>query len=111
MRIFSAFKGGRMKQTYSVDYMPGARKFFKKIKDKSLKSAFTNALIKILADPYNAGRPKTGDLAGVYGYDVFYNKTNYEIAYRIYEESNHLVVIILAGTRENFYDQLKSYIR
>ncbi|MDI6814000.1 MAG: type II toxin-antitoxin system RelE/ParE family toxin, partial [Desulfitobacteriaceae bacterium] len=24
-------------------------------------------------------------MAGVYGYDVYYNKTNYEIAYRIYE--------------------------
>jgi hypothetical protein len=40
---------------------------------------------------------------GVYGYDVFYNKTNYELAYTIVEENDKTVVVILAGTRENFY--------
>lgn len=36
---------------------------------------------------------------------------NYEIAYLIYEEDGKLVVVILAGTRENFYQQLKRYIK
>ena len=38
----------------------------------------------IAQDPYT-GESKTRDLSGIYGYDVYYNKTNYEIAYRIYE--------------------------
>jgi len=57
------------------------------------------------------GGLKTGDLSGIYGYDVYYNKTNYEIAYRVYEEAGKIVVVILAGTRENFYDELKRYMK
>jgi mRNA interferase RelE/StbE len=34
---------------------------------------------------------------------VFYNKTNYELAYTIIEEDGETVFVILAGTRENFY--------
>jgi mRNA-degrading endonuclease RelE of RelBE toxin-antitoxin system len=41
---------------------------------------------------------------------LYYHKTNYEIAYRIYEDEG-LIVIILVGTRENFYDELKRYIK
>ncbi len=65
---------------------------------------------KLSSDPY-IGELKTGDLAGVYGYDVNYSKTNYEIAYRIYEEDDKIVVVILAGTRENFYNELKRYMK
>jgi mRNA interferase RelE/StbE len=42
---------------------------------------------------------------------LFYARTNYEIAYRIYEEENKLVVVVLAGTRENFHEQLKRYMK
>lgn len=94
---------------YELRYLPGAQRFFKKLKEKGLKEAFRRALTAIAQDPY-VGERKTGDLAGLYGYDVYYNKTNYEIAYRIYEENGKLVVVILAGTRENFYEHLKRYI-
>ena len=45
------------------------------------------------------------------GYDVFYNKTNYEISYKIYEINENSIIIILIGTRENFYNELKNYIK
>jgi len=90
--------------------MPQAEKHFKKLKKKQLKIAYREALNKISADPYNAGERKTGDLSGIYCRDVYYDKTNYEIAYRIYEENGKIVVIILAGTRENFYLELKRYM-
>ena len=95
---------------YELRYLPGAERYFKKIKEKGLKAAFRQALESIQEDPY-IGESKTGDLAGIYGLDVFYNRTNYEIAYRIYEENGHLVIIVLAGTRENFYQELKRYIK
>lgn len=45
------------------------------------------------------------------GYDVYYNKTNYEISYKICEIDGKDIIIILIGTRENFYDELKKYIK
>lgn len=86
--------------------LPPAARFLKKLKEKPLKAAFQKAVDEILLDPY-VGELKTGDLLGVYGYDVFYNKTNYELAYTIVEENDKTVVVILAGTRENFYEELK----
>ena len=65
-----------------------------------MKDAFRKALEAITQGPY-IGESRTGDLLGIYGYDVYYNKTKYEIVYRIYEEDGELVVVILAGTREN----------
>ena len=95
---------------YEIRFLPQAEKYIKKLKDKQLKKAFQDALQAIAEDPY-AGDEKKGDLVGVYGWDVYYARTNYEIAYRIYEEEGQLVVVVLAGTRENFYEQLKRYIK
>ena len=94
---------------YELKYTPAAQKYFKKIKEKGLKTAYKEALTEIQNDP-SCGSEKIGDLAGLYGYDVYYNKTNYEIVYRIYEEDGNIVVVVLAGTRKNFYDELKRYI-
>ena len=47
----------------------------------------------------------------MYGYDIYYNKTNYELAYTVEYLENQVIVVIMAGTRENFYDQLKQYMR
>ena len=52
------------------------------------------------------GELKAGDLAGVYDYDIYYNKTNYELAYTVEYVEDKVIVVIMAGTRENFYDQL-----
>ncbi|MHB8280203.1 MAG: type II toxin-antitoxin system RelE/ParE family toxin [Candidatus Humimicrobiaceae bacterium] len=90
--------------------LPPAAHFLKKIKEKPLKSAFQKAIDDILQNPY-IGDLKTGDLSGVYCCDVFYNKTNYELAYTIIKENDETVVVILAGTRENFYDELKRYMK
>ena len=57
-------------------------------KDKKLKSLYQEA--------------KTGDLNGFYGYDIYYNKTNYELAYTVECINGELIVVVMAGTRENF---------
>lgn len=90
--------------------LPPAAHFLKKIKEKPLKLAFQKAIDDIIQNPY-IGDPKTGDLSGVYCCDFFYNKTNYELAYTVIEENDETVVIILAGTSENFYDELKRYMK
>ena len=93
-----------------VRFLPPAAKFIKKLKDKKLKNLYQAAVDKIRED-YTVGEAKTGDLSGIYGYDIYYNKTNYELAYTVEYLENVVVVVIMAGTRENFYDQLKLYMR
>ncbi len=93
---------------YELRILPPAAKYLKKIKDKRLKELYKNAMDAICKDP-SIGTDKTGDLSGIRGYDIFYNKTNYELAYTIKEENGKYVIVIMAGTRENFYEQLKRY--
>ena len=94
---------------YEVKYTNAAERYFKKLVDKKLRAAFKSAIDTVCANPY-VGTQKAGDLKGIYGYDVRYAGVNYELAYRIYEEENNYVVVILAGTRENFYDELKRIV-
>ena len=95
-------------------FLPPAAKYLKKLKDKTLKKLYDEAIREICKDP-TIGEPKHGDLEGVFGYDIYYNKTNYELAYtveeRVNEDSGEIetVVVIMAGTRENFYDELKQF--
>lgn len=93
-----------------VIFLPPAAKFIKKLKDKKLKKLYQEAVDRIRED-YTVGEMKTGDLSGVYGYDIYYNKTNYELAYTVEYVEDKVIVVIMAGTRENFYDQLKQYMR
>lgn len=93
-----------------VRFLPPAAKFIKKLKDKKLKMLYQEAVDKIKED-YTVGEVKTGDLSGVFGYDIYYNKTNYELAYTVEYLEDKVIVVIMAGTRENFYDQLKQYMK
>ena len=47
----------------------------------------------------------------MFGYDIYYHKTNYELAYTVEYLEDKVMVVIMAGTRENFYDQLKQYMK
>ncbi len=93
-----------------VRFLPPAAKYIKKLKDKKLKRLYQEAVDKIRED-YTIGEAKTGDLSGVYGYDIYYNRTNYELAYTMEYVEDKIIVIIMAGTRENFYEQLKQYMK
>jgi mRNA-degrading endonuclease RelE of RelBE toxin-antitoxin system len=96
--------------------LPPAAKYIKKLKDKKLKKLFQEAIDEILINPTIADE-KTGDLRGIRSYDIYYNRINYELAYTLeyvqQENSDEvdIVVVIMAGTRENFYDELKRYLK
>ncbi len=93
---------------YEMQFTSQAARYFKKLKEKPLKKTYENELRKIMQNPY-IGPPKRGDLSGVYGVDLRYKGINYEIAYTIHEDGGKKVIVLLAGTRENFYEQLKRY--
>lgn len=95
---------------YEILFSSSAERFFKKLKEKPLKKAYKEALLKLREDPY-IGQLKQGDLAGIYGLDVKYKGINYEIAYTISEANGKKIIILLAGSRENFYKQLKRYMK
>lgn len=92
-------------------YLNPAEKYFKKLKEKPLKRKFLEKIEDIRLNP-NIGELKTGDLAGIYCCDIRYKGINYELAYRLEENENgEIVVIIMAGTRETFYQEIKRYIK
>ncbi|WP_418791714.1 type II toxin-antitoxin system RelE/ParE family toxin [Phosphitispora sp. TUW77] len=94
-----------------IVFLNPALKYFKKLKDKQLKKKYETALLEIRKNP-EIGDIKTGDLAGIWGYNVYHNKTYYEIAYYLAEnEKGELVVVVMAGTRENFWDTIKKYMK
>lgn len=95
---------------YEIRFSPAAEKYFKKLKEQKLKEAFKEALIELAEDPY-AGDEKKGDLAGLYCWNVRYAKTDYRIAYRIYEEEGKFVIVVLAGTHEGFYREIRRYMK
>ena len=92
-----------------VRFLSPAAKFIKKLKDKKLKMLYQEAVDRIRED-YTIGKAKTGELSGIYEYDIYYNKTNYELAYTVEYLEDRIIVVIMAGTRENFYSQLKQYM-
>lgn len=79
--------------------LPPAARYLKKLKDKQLKMAYQKAMDQILID-HTLGTAKTGDLTGIFGYDIYYNKTNYELAYMIEHKDDKVIIVIMAGTRE-----------
>lgn len=89
-----------------------AAKELKKIRksDRSLFLKMDAAIQAIRANPY-AGEPKKGDLKGYFCVDINHMGSNYELCYGIEEDENgEMVLIILMGPRENFYEQLKRYL-
>lgn len=94
-----------------IVFLNPALKYFRKLKDKQLKKKYGTALLEIRKDP-EIGDRKIGDLAGICGYDIYHNGTNYEIAYYLAEnDKGEIVVVIMAGTRENFWDAIKKYMK
>jgi len=94
-----------------IVFLNPATKYFKKLKDKQLKKKYEMSLIEIRKAP-EIGERKTGDLAGIWGYDIDHNGTNYEIAYYLAENNKgEVVIVIMAGTGENFLEAIKRYMK
>ena len=91
---------------YSISPSKRVVKYLKKLKDKQLKRKFVDKIYNDIAnDPYSGDR-KHGDLKEFYAYGFKYNKTNYRIAYTI-NDDGEIVIVVLTGSHEKFYEQLK----
>lgn len=94
---------------YRLIILPPVARYLKKLREKPLKDIFQRTIEELASDPF-IGEAKSGDLSGIYCCDIHYHKTNYELAYTVIEAPTETVVVVLAGTRENFYEELKRYM-
>ncbi|MBP1970325.1 Txe/YoeB family toxin of Txe-Axe toxin-antitoxin module [Virgibacillus natechei] len=89
-----------------------AAKEFKRIRktDQKLYRKMNEAIEFIRKNPFS-GNAKTGDLKGYFCIDVSHIGTNYELCYTLEEDdTGDMILIVLMGPRENFYEQLKRYL-
>jgi len=101
-----------MSSLLPIYFTSRAKRDIKKIKKKNkvLYNKINDSIIELSKNVYY-GSMKTGDLKGVYSIDIYDSGINYELAYRIeFTEKDEMVLILMFGTRENFYKELKRYL-
>lgn len=89
-----------------------AAKQLKKIRktDRALFNKVNDAITAIRIDP-TIVEPKKGDLKGFSCVDISHLRTNYELCYTLEEDANgQLILVLMMGPRENFYEELKRYL-
>lgn len=100
------------------NYKPPFSKFVKKA-HKPLQLSIEDATEDVCADP-EIGEAKLGDLIGVRVYKFRFNRQEYLIAYRPpsqeaidkgFDLEFLFVDFYQVGSHENFYDELKRYLR
>ncbi|MCM3603192.1 type II toxin-antitoxin system RelE/ParE family toxin [Robertmurraya korlensis] len=77
-------------------------------KNKHLYSELIKKRQEIVNDPL-IGTKLKGDLKEFRSLDFKFKGHELRICYAYYQEDNH-VVFLYAGTRENFYDEVKRYV-
>ena len=94
--------------SYNIFLSRKAEKQYKKLDlhiSKKLKNKF-----KILEQyPYN-GFALSGKYTGLRYLKVTHKRVEYRVVYDVYDESKEVLIIFL-GTRENFYKELRRYLR
>ena len=86
-----------------------SRSFENKIKrfSKKEKNILDQEIKKIIGDP-SVGEEKKGDLRGVYIYKFKIKTIQYLISYRTINDGIELIMI---GPHENYYRDLKDYLK
>jgi mRNA-degrading endonuclease RelE of RelBE toxin-antitoxin system len=84
-----------------------SRSFEKKVKKftKAQKAGLDKRVREILKNP-DIGEQKKGDLKGIFVYKFKLGNSLFLLAYRY---SENLLELIMIGTHENYYRDLKSY--
>jgi len=86
-----------------------SRSFEKKIKRflKKEKNVLDQEIKKIIENPF-IGEEKKGDLKGVFVYKFKIETIQYLLSYRMINDDLELIMI---GPHENYYRDLKSYLK
>ena len=96
-----------------VTYKKPFAQFVKKSR-KPLQLAIEDVAEVICSNP-KIGRQKVGDLHGVFVHKFLFNKQEFLVAYQFAYGANQINLVWIdfyqIGSHENFYDQLKKFIR
>lgn len=86
-----------------------SRSFKKKVKkfSKKDKTVLDQEVKKIIKNP-TIGEEKKGDIRGIFVHKFKIKTIQYLLAYRIIEENLELILI---GPHENYYRDLKTYLK
>lgn len=86
-----------------------SRIFEKRVKrfSKKEKKILGQEIKRIVGNP-SIGQERKGDLSGVYVYKFKIKTLQYLLAYRIFEDNLELIML---GPHENYYRDLKSYMK
>ena len=89
-----------------IFYKPPFRKFVKK-QSRALQLAIEDEVEAVRNTP-DIGEAKKGDLSGFKVHKFKFQRQGYLMSYK--EESN-TIIFYMIGTHENFYRELKQYLR
>jgi len=90
--------------TFRVEITPSAKKLIKKFSLELREKVMTEAY-KITENLYQHEK-LSGPLSKFYSWHFSFKGIEYRIAYQVFKNENR-IVLILVGTRENFYEKLK----
>ena len=85
---------------------------FVKKQSKPFQAAIEDEILRISENP-ELGKLKVGDLTGIRVYKFKFNQQEYLIAYSHHTKTVELLLIDFhkIGTHENFYTELKKYLK
>ncbi len=86
--------------------MPRFKSYVKKL-SRPFQQVILDAVEDVLANP-KVGEPKTGDLKNFRVYKFIMNRQLTLMAYKLEDDS---IVLYQVGPHENFYKNLKKYIK
>lgn len=95
---------------YQPEFHPKVDKDISKLNKNLRRDIRDKHIPKILEDPHRAGKSLTGKLAGLKSYIFTVNRVEYRIIYDIFEEKT-IVLFLMVGSRENFYERLLRRLR
>ncbi len=94
---------------YSIEYHSSIRKDLKRLDKPAVLFLKQEVLPVIANNPYN-GQLLHGEFRHYRKYVFSFNRVSYRIAYEIMQNDT-VVLLILVGTRENFYKELKRRVK
>ncbi len=97
----------------NVTYKRPFALYVKKAK-KPLQLKIEDVVLDIQKTPA-LGEAKVGDLKGIFVYKFKFNQQEYLVAYQFGKDQKHLNILWIdfykVGSHENFYDELKRYLK